>query len=309
MDITGSGGGGIMLALAAGLWLVYLVPTWLRRREYLATERNAVRLQQTLRVLAETAEVPVAVRAEATARSVAEQQRTLRQMQQQAMREARAVEAAHRAREAAALRRAERIAEAQPAAAAVVTARALAARRLRRTRLFSSMVLFAAIVTAIVQVVLMASTGIAAGAWLVLGFSAVAVVTSIALLGRLAAVSRARAALVAERAPLRKTMSAGVRVEPVALASTWTPVPVPKPLYLSRAVMEQVVVEADIAAEQLRAAAAEAQERLRAAERAVPALPVAEPLEPFTRAEPGQARRTLRALDIDEVLRRRRAAG
>ena len=290
-----------MLALAAGLWLVYLVPSWLRRREYLATERNAVRLQQTLRVLAETAEVPVAVRAETTARNVAQQQRTLRQAQQQAAREARAVEAAHRAREAASLRRAERIADVQPAVAAVVTARARAARRLRRTRAFTSLVLFAAVVTIGVQLAIMGVTGIAAGAWLVLAFSAVAAVSSFSLLGRLAAVSRSRAALVAERAPLRKTMSAPVpRVDPVAIQTTWTPIPVPKPLYLSRAVMEQVVVEADIAAEQLKAAAAEAQARLRAAEAAA---------IPFQRAEPAEAKRTLKALDLDEVLRRRRAAG
>src|SRR5690606_25708013 len=36
----------VVIVLAAVLWLVYLVPTWLRRREYLSTERNAVRLQQ-----------------------------------------------------------------------------------------------------------------------------------------------------------------------------------------------------------------------------------------------------------------------
>ena len=289
-----------MLALAAGLWLVYLVPSWLRRREYLATERNAVRLQQTLRVLAETAEVPVAVRAETTARSVAQQQRTLRQAQQQAAREARAVEAAHRAREAASLRRAERIADVQPAVAAVVSARALAARRLRRTRAFTSLVLFAAVITIGAQLIVSAVTGMAAGAWLVLAFSAVAAVSSFSLLGRLAAVSRGRAALVAERAPLRRTMSRPV-VEPVEAArATWTPIPVPKPLYLSRAVMDQVVVEADIAAEQLKAAAAEAQARLRAAEAAA---------IPFQRAEPVEAKRTLKALDLDEVLRRRRAAG
>ena len=65
MDASTGIGSGIMLALAAGLWLVYLVPTWLRRNEYLATERNALRLQQTLRVLAETAEMPEPLRAEA----------------------------------------------------------------------------------------------------------------------------------------------------------------------------------------------------------------------------------------------------
>lgn len=288
----------MLLALAAGLWLVYLIPTWLRRREYLATERNAVRLQQTLRVLAETAEVPIAVRAETSARGVAEQQRTLRQAQQLAMREARAIEAAHRARDAAALRRAERITDAQPAARAVVASRALAARRLRRTRALTSMVLFAAIVTATVQLVLMAATGVAAGAWVVLAFAGVGGATSFSLLSRLAAVSRSRAALRAERAPLRRTMSAPSQVEPVETTG-WTPVPLPKPLYLSRAVMDNVVVDADLAAEALRAAAAEAEERLRAAQATV---------TPFRRAEP-TPRRALERLDLDEVLRRRRAAG
>src|SRR5215207_3682302 len=68
MDVIG---GGVLVAAAAALWIAYLLPTWLRRRQYLATERNAVRLQQTLRILAETAETPEAVRVEATAREVA----------------------------------------------------------------------------------------------------------------------------------------------------------------------------------------------------------------------------------------------
>jgi len=51
-------GTAVLLAVAGVLWLVYLVPIWLRRSEYLATERNAARLGQTLRVLAETAEQP-----------------------------------------------------------------------------------------------------------------------------------------------------------------------------------------------------------------------------------------------------------
>src|SRR6187431_519349 len=119
MEMGDGVGGGVLLALAAGLWLVYLVPSWLRRREYLATERNAVRLQQTLRVLAETAEEPHAVRAEATARSVAVQQKTLREAQARA-------EAIQRARDAAARRTATRaVIDAQPAIAAVVSARNL----------------------------------------------------------------------------------------------------------------------------------------------------------------------------------------
>ncbi|MES1170492.1 MAG: hypothetical protein ABUL47_07385, partial [Leifsonia sp.] len=82
----GSGGllgGGIVIVLAAVLWLIYLIPTWLHRREYMATERNAVKLQQTLRILAESSEVPDAVRVDANARSLAQHQRMLRRAKRQ----------------------------------------------------------------------------------------------------------------------------------------------------------------------------------------------------------------------------------
>jgi hypothetical protein len=74
-------GSSIVIALAALLWLAYLVPTWFRRREYLATERKALRLQQTLRIMAETAELPEQVRAETSARSAAAQEKLLRAQQ------------------------------------------------------------------------------------------------------------------------------------------------------------------------------------------------------------------------------------
>src|SRR3979490_2980860 len=103
-------GGGVVVALAAALWLGYLIPVWLRRREYLATERNAVRLQQTLRILAETSELPEAVRYEATARTVAEQQRILRRAEDRVKADARAAAEADARRERA-------VAEAERAAA------------------------------------------------------------------------------------------------------------------------------------------------------------------------------------------------
>ena len=94
MDVIG---GGVLVAAAAALWIAYLLPSWLRRRQYLATERNAVRLQQTLRILAETAETPEAVRVEATAREVAAQQRILHEHEQAARLAAEAAEnLAHR---------------------------------------------------------------------------------------------------------------------------------------------------------------------------------------------------------------------
>jgi hypothetical protein len=277
MELQGSLGGGVLLVLAAGLWLLYLVPNWLRRREYDATERNAVRLQQTLRVLAETAEVPYAVRAETTAKSVAAHEKMLA--------------AAERTRDAAARRQATReLAAAAPAITEVRTARVSAARRLRRTRAFTSLLLFASIGTGAVQLVLMATGGVAAGAFAVLGFSGAVALISFSMLGRLAAVSRRRALLVATRQPVARRV---VQAEPVERKRReWAPVAVPKPMYLSRTVMEQLVVDTDVAAAELEQASLLAQEQLREAQAALPAVRAPRP-----------------AIDIDEVLRRRRAAG
>jgi hypothetical protein len=68
-------GTALLLLVAVVLWLVYLVPIWMRRSEYLATERNAARLGQTLRLLAETNESTEEIRAELSAREVARQHR------------------------------------------------------------------------------------------------------------------------------------------------------------------------------------------------------------------------------------------
>jgi len=227
-----SWGGGVVLALVAALWLVYLVPTWQRRREYLATERNAVRLQQTLRILAQTAEVPDEVRIEANARSVADAQKILRH--EEARREA-----LRRAHEAARQRAVTReLAAAAPVLRAADRDPALAARRLRRSRLVSTVVLAVSVVAVV--------GGVAAGltsSWVVVVAGLVFGAGAVAMLTQLAAVSRARArrAVVAPVAqPLKDfsgVMGDGVAVrddEASAESRLWTPVPVPKPLYLRR---------------------------------------------------------------------------
>jgi len=308
MNLSGGLSSGAMLALAAGLWLVYLVPTWLRRREYLATERNAVRLQQTLRILAESAEVPVEVHAETSARSVAAFQRSLLQQQQLA-------DAVARARDAALARTATRqLAEAQPALAAVVASQSVASRRLRRTRGVTSAVFFGSLAALVVQLVFVFTSGLAAGAPAVLAFAGVGAVTSFAMLGRLASVSRARAAAIARpvvRTPVQRT--APVRREapaPVA-QKEWTPVPIPKPLYLSRPAPEPVVIVADEVAAELREAAARAERELRAAQAAAaapatPPIPIARPSRFAAMGIVEQG--ATAAPDLDAVLRRRRAA-
>ncbi len=65
----------VLLLVAAGLWLMYLVPLWLKRSEYYATERNAARLGQTLRLLATTSEASQELKAELRARSIAKKER------------------------------------------------------------------------------------------------------------------------------------------------------------------------------------------------------------------------------------------
>jgi short subunit dehydrogenase-like uncharacterized protein len=70
---------GIVLLVAVAV-AVYL-PSWHGRHQFNAAERNAVRLNQALRVLAETSETPQEVRLELNARTALAQQRLAKQAQ------------------------------------------------------------------------------------------------------------------------------------------------------------------------------------------------------------------------------------
>ncbi|WP_089909196.1 hypothetical protein [Leifsonia sp. 21MFCrub1.1] len=297
-------GGGVIVALAAALWLAYLVPVWLRRREYLATERNAVRLQQTLRILAETSELPDEVRLEATARTVAEQQRILRKSEQRTLAAARAEAAAHARREQAladerrraaeeaeraandaiALERAARAAAAQRARVlATSTARPVLSpqrrRRLRRARGLSTLVLVAGLIGLVSGAVLLLETG----AWLLSVASLGAVALSGWMLGRLARPERAAA--VAQ--PMVRTSVVAPELYDDAqhddipvqerLRQSWTPRPLPKPLHLSPGTVAAAAMASVDAAAELRRAAARAEFERKAAE-VVPPAPVAAPV-------------------------------
>ena len=330
MDVSGFGGG-LLFAAAAAVWLIYLMPTWFKRREYLSTERNAIRLQQTLRVLAETSEMPDAVRAETTARSAAAQERILREHHKSTAAADRArlaqAQAAIQARDARAAREvAERLAELAPELAPIMSGEAVrnqSARRIRRTRMTATFITAAGLLAIIAQVVVMAVTGVAAGAWVVLGFASIAAVAGLAALARMNSVARRRAvpaAPVAAR-PARRTVPDREPVAPVVETpveeaepiTSWTPVPVPKPLYLGRpAIPKPVFVAADKLAEELRAAAAQAEEELRAAhaEPEVITMPQRPPSKFASMGivEPIETSGVAGA-SIDDVLRRRRAAG
>ncbi|HKT56868.1 MAG TPA: large exoprotein, partial [Microbacterium sp.] len=86
-------GGGVIVLVAVALWLLYLLPSWSRRHRYLTAERNALRLNQALRVLAETSETPDEVTLELNTRTVFAQQRLARRAQAAREAEARKTQA------------------------------------------------------------------------------------------------------------------------------------------------------------------------------------------------------------------------
>lgn len=245
----------IMLLVATVLWFAYLVPTWVRRREYLATERNATRLQQTIRIMAETAEAPPEVRVELNARGAAETARMLHAAEKER-------ERARAERERAAL--AELSARRDPLVVKAETARL----RARRTRLVATLVLFAGVALAIVQIGMMLGTGVTPGSVIGLGIAALAVSSSLGIHRRLNIVRRRVPAVRETAAPVaRRTASSSRQEAPAAperRVAEWTPVPVPKPLYLSRPEYQSVAPTAD-AERLMREAAAAAEKALRAA--------------------------------------------
>jgi hypothetical protein len=267
MELTGLGGG-VMLAVAAALWLVYLVPSWLKRREYLATERNAVRLQQTIRVLAETTEAPTQALRRAPAGPVA----------------------------------VGRPVQPMPRPHPQV----LAAQRLRRTRMLATLVLAASLLVVLIQSSLMITAGPAAGSWLMLGGAALASLFTFALLGRLAEVARNRRSPQVARSA--QQLVDHQFVEQQTVRAEWTPVPMPKPLYMSRAEAAPVAVTTSDLAESLRRAAAEAEEALRTTEQPPAVQPAAQaprPTSPFASMGIVDVADTTTP-DLDAALARRR---
>ena len=294
MDVIG---GGVLVAAAAALWIAYLLPSWLRRRQYLDTERNAVRLQQTLRILAETAETPEAVRVEATAREVASQQRILHEHEQAARLAAEAAEnlaiverraaedAAEAARGLAAAARAtvtEPIAtiptasptatnDSVPQAAPVgvtATDAARARRSLRRRRALCSLLLLASLLTVV--------GGLVAAAFgaslLIAGGGALGIVVAFAGLVRLARVRVPAVAAAPVAVPESTPFEPIELAEPEADEHGWTPQPLPKPLHLSRGTIAAMAMASIEAAAELKRAAADA-EVARRVERLEPVVP------------------------------------
>jgi len=239
-------GGGVIVLVAVALWMVYLLPSWHSRHRYDAAERNAVRLNQALRVLAETAETPGEVRVELSARTALAQQKLARQVQHE--REQLRLETERRqlidARRQVRTARTERVAS--PEHRAQVR---------RRVRLATTLIALAALGAAGWGGFVFAAQGSVA---LLAAGSAVLLVASV-VLNRMAVVARraARAAGVAPAVAAPAVPSAAI-VQEFELAdarTTWTPRELPRPLTVSAGSRAAAVLDEAEAREALRQAA------------------------------------------------------
>ena len=262
-------GGGVIVLVSVVLWLIYLLPSWYSRHQYDAAERNAVRLNQALRVLAETSETPDEVRLELNARTALAQQRLARKAQaeredlarrSQAERDDLARRMQHE-REQAEVERARR-----DLAVARSTPEARRARARRRARLVVSSVALIALALAGWGVWDVVTTGSSLVLW---GAVAAASVCAV-LMGRRARVgSRA-----ASRDSVQVAFAAPAEVQDVALAhdrrAGWSPRELPRPLTASAGSRAAAVLDGVAARQALRDAARE-EAMLARAERRRPA--------------------------------------
>jgi hypothetical protein len=252
-------GGGVIVLVAVLLWLVYLLPSWHSRRQFDAAERNAVRLNQALRVLAETSETPQEVRLELNARTALAQQRLARRAI--AEREYTALE---QARIDLQLARDERAAARQAPAARQARAR----RRTRLTLTFFALVAIGVALWGGWQVV---ATGSQLLLWTGVGVAAVCAL----LLQRMTRVGARAVTRVAMTDAAPREARA---LQDVALPTdrrSWAPRELPRPLTGSAGSRAAAVLDAAAAREALRQAAVEEAARQRAAQAQPPSIDAA----------------------------------
>lgn len=310
-------GGGIIVLVAVVLWLLYLLPTWHSRHQYNAAERNAVRLNQALRVLAETSETPQEVRLELNARTAHAQQRlarkTLAEREDAQLAQARAEAEAERARARAELEaaKAEAAMQREEAARRAAAARALpAARRARarrRMRLAATVTVALGLVCAALGVWMLVATGAQALLW----SGGAAALVGLLLLHRLARVAaRAGVQTVPETVAVAQVQDVVLPV--TETKPTWQPRQLPRPLVSSAGSRASAVLDGAAAREALRAAALEEAMREKTEKAAPPSIAVAR-AERQAPASPFAAMGYVDDAEIEEhvrqLLNQRRAAG
>ncbi|MBP2437291.1 large exoprotein [Microbacterium amylolyticum] len=258
-------GGGAIVLVVAVLWLAYLVPSWQMKARYNAAERNAARLNQALRVLAETSEMPDEVRVELSRRDAAKQHRLVKKLQAEDDRlrvesDKLALERKKQQVEATRLERAIAVEEERRRLAALrADPRAVQARARRRVRLVATTLVTLGLTALVIGVWQIAAVG--TWQWLVGGVVAVALGS--AVLRRMAGVAanaRARvAALSVAEQPARRGQSQLLNPEDRG----WVPRTLPAPLTATAGSRAAEEVRAATAQEQMRQVAREEAARAR----------------------------------------------
>lgn len=281
--------GGVIVLVAVLLWMLYLLPSWRGRYQYNASERNAVRLNQALRVLAETSETPGEVHLELTARTALAQQKLAKRVQSEK-------EAAQLVmlREELAATRADPVLR--------------QARARRRVRMTATVLLAAGVVLAGLGVWQLLATGVQLALWL----GAILTVVAGLTLQRMSAV----AGRVARRPAVVKE-EAAPRVSPALHdqgKAPWTPRPLPESLMTMNGSLAHTARAEMDAQQELRRAERVAKLRERAALLAGPA-PIALPVAPPAASAPASPYARMGFVDDAEIedhvrgLLERRAAG
>lgn len=257
--------GGVIVLVAVLLWMLYLLPSWRGRYQYNAAERNAVRLSQALRVLAETSETPEEVRLELNTRTAVAQQKLAKRVQSE--------------REAAELVRLR--AELAATRADPVMRQARARRRVRVIALSVAIVGLAVAGIGVQQL-------LAGGAQLMIWIGGAIALAGLFALQRMASVARrsAHRAHAASTAPVESAPRVSPPLHDQGPAK-WTPRPLPEPMVSVAGSLAQTARAEIDAQQELRRAARVAELRERAAQMAPPepvALPVAsDPESPYAR--------------------------
>jgi thiol:disulfide interchange protein len=256
-------GGGVIVLVAALLWLVYLLPSWASRRQYDAAERNAVRLNQALRVLAETSETPEEVRLELNARTALAQQKLARRAlaEQKALAKRTQVELDGARLEEA--RTALAVARDLPAARR--------ARARRRARLLTTTLAFVALGLVAWGVWDLVTTG----GWIALAGGIVLAAGCIGLLRRVGRTGRRVAQASQETDASSRTQAAVQDVELGAQERAWQPRELPRPLTASTGSRAAAVLDAADARRAVREAAREEAMRARAEAQRPPSIDAA----------------------------------
>lgn len=278
--------GGVIALVAVLLWVLYFVPTWRGRHQYYAAERNAVRLNQALRVLAETSETPDEVRVELTTRTAHAQQRLARRVQAQ--------------KETAQL---ERLREELAAARRDPVLRQARARR--RVRLFAT----GAVAVSVGMLGFGVWQFVASGGWMLAAFGLGIASLGVAVLARMSQVARHAARRIARPAvhPAFERVSPPLHDQGPAL---WTPRSLPQQLVTVAGSRAQTA-QAEIDARAQRERAARRVELRRRAEELAPPAPVELPVAPAA-ASPYSGMGVIDDAEIEAHVRRllaRRAAG